>query len=86
MLSVVLLAPLLWLGWPCAAPPPPLLRALRPIPNGVGVICDFFFFLLATLFWFWYCEDVGRCMEEASWTAELHTEASVCSLKLFGLS
>ena len=42
--AVVLLAPLLWLGWPCAAPPPPLLRALRPIPNGVGVICDFFFF------------------------------------------
>ena len=42
--AVVILAPLLWLGWPCAAPPPPLLRALRPIPFGVGVICDFFFF------------------------------------------
>ena len=44
--SVVLPAPLLWLGWPCAAPPPPLLRALGPIPFGVGVICDFFFLLL----------------------------------------
>ena len=38
--GVVLLAPLLWLGWPCAAPPPPLLGVLRPIPFGVGVICD----------------------------------------------
>ena len=26
-------------------PPPPLLRALRPVPLGVGVICDFFFFI-----------------------------------------
>ena len=42
---MVLPAPLLWLGWPCAAPPPPLLRALRPIPFGVGVLCDFVFFL-----------------------------------------
>ena len=42
-LPVVLLAQPLWLGWPCAAPPPPLLRALRPIPFGVGVICDFLF-------------------------------------------
>ena len=41
---MVLLAPLLWLGSPCTAPPPPLLRALRPIPFGVGVICDFFSF------------------------------------------
>ena len=39
---VVLLAPLLWLGWPCAAPPPPLLGVLRPIPFGVDVICDLF--------------------------------------------
>ena len=28
---------------PCAAPPPPLLRVLRPILFGVGVICDFSF-------------------------------------------
>ena len=41
--TVVLLAPLLWLGWPCAAPSPPLLRVLRPIPLGVGVICYPFF-------------------------------------------
>ena len=32
----VLLAPLLWLGWPCAAPPPPLLGMLRHIPFRVG--------------------------------------------------
>ena len=42
--AVVLLAQLLWLGWPCAAPPPSLLRVLRPIPFGVGVVCDFFFY------------------------------------------
>ena len=30
---------LLWLGWPYAAPPPPILGVLRPIPFGVGVIC-----------------------------------------------
>ena len=41
---VVLLAPLLWLGWPCAAPQLPLLGVLRPIPFGVGVICESFFF------------------------------------------
>ena len=41
-LSVVLLALLLWLGWPCAAPPPPLLGVLRPIPFRVGVICASF--------------------------------------------
>ena len=45
-LVVVLPAPLLWLGWPCAAPPPRLLRALRPIPFGVGVICDIYFLVL----------------------------------------
>ena len=41
---VVLLALLhmLWLRWPCAAPPPPLLGVLRPIPFGAGVICDSF--------------------------------------------
>ena len=48
--AAVLLAQLLWLGWPCAAPPPPLLRALRPIPFGVGVICDFFFFFFCFFF------------------------------------
>ena len=45
-LMTVLPAPLLWLGWPCAAPPPRLLRALRPIPFGVGVICDIYFLVL----------------------------------------
>ena len=40
---VVPLAPLLWLGWPCTAPPPPLFGVLRPIPFGAGVICDPFF-------------------------------------------
>ena len=37
----MLLALPLWLGWPCAAPPPPLLGVLRPISFEVGVICDF---------------------------------------------
>ena len=41
---VVLLAQPLWLGWPSAAPPPPLLGVLRPISFGVGVICDSFCF------------------------------------------
>ena len=31
-------------GVALCCPPPPLLRALRPILFGVGVICDFFFF------------------------------------------
>ena len=38
-----LLALPLWLGWSCAAPPPPLLGVLKPISFGVGVICDPFF-------------------------------------------
>ena len=42
---VVLLAQLLWLGWPCAAPPPPLLGVLKPIAFGEGMICDFPVFL-----------------------------------------
>ena len=42
----VLLALLLWLGWPCAAPPPPLLEVMLPILFGVGVICDPIVFLL----------------------------------------
>lgn len=37
-LVVVLLAMLLRLGLPCAAPP--LLGVLRPISLGAGVICD----------------------------------------------
>ena len=56
VLPVVHLAPLLWLGWPCAAPPPLLLGALRSIPFGVGVICDSFFF-------FFLC----RCSALAGW-------------------
>ena len=30
-------------GLPCAAPPSPLLGALRPLPLGVGVILHYFF-------------------------------------------
>ena len=39
-------AVLQWLGLPCAAPPSPLLGALRLIPLGVGVV------LLTALFFF----------------------------------
>ena len=65
--AVVLLAPLLWLGWPCAAPPPPLLRALTPIPFRVGVICDFlfFFWLLDALFPATRClQTSGDCLDQ----------------------
>ena len=43
--TVVLLALLLWLGWPWAAPAPPLLGVLSPISFGVGVIRELLFFL-----------------------------------------
>ena len=45
---VVLLVLPLWLGWLLAAPPPPHLVVLRPIPLGVGVIVDFSFLFLDT--------------------------------------
>ena len=38
--AAVLLALPLWLGWSCAAPPPPLLGVLKPISFVGGVICD----------------------------------------------
>ena len=38
--ACVALPMLLWLGLPEAAPPYPLLVALRPIPLGVGVFLD----------------------------------------------
>ena len=49
---VVLLAQPLWLGWPSAAPPPPFLGVLRPIPFGVGVICDSFLFVVHVNNWY----------------------------------
>ena len=42
--SVALLGLPLWLGWPCAAPPPSPLGVLRPLPFGIGAICDSFSF------------------------------------------
>ena len=40
----------LWLWWPCAAPPPPILGLLRPhILFRVGIICDSCVFLLKQL-------------------------------------
>lgn len=42
--SVVLLALLLWVGWPWAVPPPLFLGLLSPIPSKVGVVCDTSFF------------------------------------------
>ena len=35
-LAVALLALLLWMGWPWAAPPHPLLGVMRPFPSGLA--------------------------------------------------
>ena len=42
-------AQLPWLGWPCAAPPPPPLDVPRPVSFGVGVIGDSLFVFYAAL-------------------------------------
>ena len=44
-LWMVVLLVLPWLGLPCVDPLPPLLGALWPIPSGVGVIPDCFFWM-----------------------------------------
>ena len=79
-LAVVLLAPLLWLGWLCAAPPPPLLGVLRPIPFGVGVISEPFFFLAFFSERMLTVQDVAGALGGAAGTLAAH-QRHACALQ-----
>ena len=67
-------------GWPCAAPPSPLLGVLRPIPFGVGVICD------PSLFFSQRVNTVHKCpLAEHTfqrWGAGLRPSVTVPSMTL----
>ena len=87
---VVLLALLLWLAWPCAAPPAPLLGVLRPIPFEVGVICASFLLFVQTNACMHACraDAVVLVLYEVqqTWAGSLHRKKDTCVVKALAIT